>query len=60
MPWAALGSTVVSFERCAGDGLRVAEFYESDAHWTGVLGAHVDASGFGFCCGGHDVFDGFA
>ena len=46
----ALGSTVVGLERESGDGLRVAEFFESCSHWACVFAAHIDASGFGFRC----------
>ena len=46
----ALGSTVVGLERGSGDGLRVAEFFQSCSHWTCVFATHIDASGFGFRC----------
>ena len=56
----AAGGGVVGGDSGAIFGLEVFELEKSGDDLDGMLGVHEDTAGFGFGCGGDDIFEGLA
>ena len=52
-----MGGAVVSFERSSVLWLRMPKFNTRDAYGAAVFGSKVQYAGFGFGCGGDNIFD---